>query len=243
MFLGHFDLMLRDILLSILFIPFDCWPLPFPLTGQSGLHAPVVLYQSIIIINKLLCPTITSPCGRRQYAHLLVSLLLRILYDVGSCILNEEMSFVRWAAFLLIRGCSFRTCALLSWLCADMVHDEGEWGWQAAKCLFTCSWFANANAPVLDKWGRDAAITPRLTFSVCMRQRSAMELSHASRSGPHHYRKFFSPSQYWCFISLCVSCVYNGSTGSSSPFHHFLGKLLWKRSRQKWENVANKFCM
>lgn len=31
----------------------------------------------------------------------------------------------------------------------------------------------------LDKWERDAAITLRLTFSLCMRWRSVMELSHA----------------------------------------------------------------
>lgn len=114
---------------------------------------------------------------------------------------NEEMSFVRRAAFLLIRGCSSCTCALLSWLCADMVHDEGDWGWQAAKCLFTCSWLSNANALVLDKWERDAAIMPRLTFSVCMRQRSVMELSHASCSGPHHYRTFF--------FTLTILVLYN----------------------------------
>ena len=50
--------------------------------------------------------------------------------------------------------------------------------------------------PALDKWERDAAITSRLTFSLCMRRRSVMELSHASCLAPFYLITLHSVSTF-----------------------------------------------
>lgn len=93
----------------------------------------------------------------------------------------------RWAVFLADKRLQLCTCAqpvtALCWHCPG-------WRWvrmTGHQMPFHLQLIFKRKCPSLDKWELDAAITFWLTFSLSMRRRAMIELSHASCTAPCPY--------------------------------------------------------